>query len=709
MDTDQVLLSPPPVSSVDKFLSSRSSTNNKKTSARTSSASSPPVSSSLKKRKRSLQQQQQQNERNKKENNNGAKFNGSSQRMMKRSKSQTTSNVTNHDQVTISTPYRKSNRTLERNSNKQTKSVTKISEQRTQHQTMITSMKERYYYTPFPPQSSSTEGMMHVGRIIFPTSSLFNNSNDGMNSRSMNDGIESSILPFLMLPHQETSPSPSPTTTPIPIPPASKTNNSSSSLSSSSNSNENILLANQLIMLPRNNNEIETMNQSDHIQTWKFQSPQEHCKLTLSNKECKQIRKEISLTNQNTTTSGHDHLFLQQQDQKHDAFLNHGEQSDHSIISLPTMNMMLSTMNAGLILYNPSYYHDHSHRQNRCRHHSQGNRNIDSTERKESCAWWILRPFSLSKSYLIPLPFLSSTPPSPLVSPLTLSSMIKSQFVHPEQKSRNESQMFFENEVANDVKDMKKSINNQDGQNSSTPTPVSMVSMNQNSNGYSKQEETVKSLCIPEIIYDSNSMKRTWEMVLLKYNDFLFSTNGDDIIAQLTSFIRCEMMPLFKGIFLSLPSFNPKQDVGTGVDTLLHDNILEKLFRAPIPTNFDVDGKNKKDDEASKEITSIFMTKVQLTSCVRNRDTNKISQTCRRLLELQIIARVELYQFLYNETNREIFEKLPQYEVNIILLRELYGCMVTGGKGKATITGKVGAVLLTINSFTAIFSITFTA
>ena len=114
---------------------------------------------------------------------------------------------------------------------------------------------------------------------------------------------------------------------------------------------------------------------------------------------------------------------------------------------------------------------------------------------------------SLSKSYLIPLAFLSSTPPSPLVFPLTLSSMKKSQFVHPEQKSWNESQIFFENEVANDVKYMKKSINNQDEQNSSNPTPVSIDSTNQNSNGYSKQEETVKTLCIPEIIYDSNSIK----------------------------------------------------------------------------------------------------------------------------------------------------------------------------------------------------------
>ena len=85
--------------------------------------------------------------------------------------------------------------------------------------------------------------------------------------------------------------------------------------------------------------------------------------------------------------------------------------------------------------------------------------------------------------------------------------MKKSQFVHPEQKSWNEPQIFFENEVANDVKYMKKSINNQDEQNSSNPTPVSIDSTNQNSNGYSKQEETVKTLCIPEIIYDSNSIK----------------------------------------------------------------------------------------------------------------------------------------------------------------------------------------------------------
>ncbi len=455
---------------------------------------------------------------------------------------------------------------------------------------------------------SSSERQTTQGQIRFPKTSTFNTSTGG---------IPGDDHDFIL--HFDTLSSP-----PISVQNCDVNDKSSLSTLPKCFTFE----AHQIITLPpsptKHSAKVSSYNDTEYNRSWSFQPHDEQNELKLTTSEYQLLQEKIHLKS--------DHPIIIQDRTMH------MPSSSQPLLSLTTLNIILSTMNAGLLIS--------------C---------LDQTNQQCSC--YILLSQSISQSKLIYLPFLQL---SNLLGNTTtqkpLSSMGRDQLIPTGIPKKHHGKVMKVTPMKND---------HDQHENNDKQIPISSCTKNNKNNAHSKPTCTLSD-------FDVRDYKSKWNDVTTKYKAFLLNNNTptaeSESISERLTFVQNELYPLFQKIVLygintdSVDTNEPIIDTKNLLSTLLRESIsLRKRDESNnTPTEKNLNSQNDKH-------VSLLMTKAELMSCIMNRkirsnfstttekdedddntdkdkdngmelESNKFYQ---QLLDFQILFRLELYSLFY--------------------------------------------------------------
>lgn len=498
------------------------------------------------------------------------------------------------------------------------------------------------------------------GQIRFPKSSIFNTSTDG------NPGNDHDfILHFDTL------------LSPISDQNCNRSDRSSLSMLPKCFTFE----AHQIITLPpssfKNTAKMSSYDDTEKCnRSWSFQPHDEHNELKLTNSEYQMLYEKIHLSflPKQNTFSTNDHQIIIQDRTIHTP----SSSSSQPPLSLTTLNIILSTMNAGIL--------------------------ISCLDQSNPCSWYILISQSISQSKLIHLPFLELSNLGNTTTQKQLSSIGQEQLIRTgiNIPKKQKGKVMKVTPMKND---------NDQHSNNNKQKPTSSCTNNKNNfqckeicDNLSKSTSTLSD-------FDVRDYKSKWNDVTIKYKAFLLNDNTSILESESTSerltFVQNELYPLLQKIVLSgmnadsVDTNEPIIDTKNLLNTLLRESILLKNRDESnnAPTEENLNSQNDKH-------VSLLMTKAELMSFIMNRkirsnfstkiekdegdntdkdkdndngvhlDSDKFYQ---QLLEFQILFRLELYALFYCQDQ--------VVAMNDICLQ--YGDIVRKKKNKRKAKGKV--------------------
>lgn len=496
------------------------------------------------------------------------------------------------------------------------------------------------------------------GKILFPMSMLFN---ENVQSSKLNDTCNQKSFGLLSF---ETLVRSSSTT---------KTNNVC-------NAN---LIAQQIVILD------SSIDKS--VRPWQFQT---HHDTILPKDEYDMLCKTVSTTQHEqdvTTTTTNNNNYQYRVVVEENLHLNaqtHQQTPHHLTLSLPTLNIMLSTMNAGILVYDQDYG------------------DVTSNEHDKITCWWMLFPHSISSSVLIPLPFVSLSPPNPSGWPTTSVSQ-PITLTKPKNKTKVAKITPMKDETIPSMNIDVEDVNNANSSVRKETTSNERPSSHRTENSLQKTEHQE-----PNHIFDSSDYKSKWNEVIKEYQNCLYSASqhdsndtaasSDSHMNPSYSFIKDNLYPCLYRIILS--AFKSNQDIE---DEVGKKNVLSILLREASLLDVSSNGHNLTEEKHDGADITILMTKAEMMSCIMarkvnsnnsevpsngdklNTDTKNVpdqkqeeNSFYQRLFEMQIYLRMELFQLLYGKEYTQINGLFSLEQIHVQDLCAQYGAMIGKKKSK---------------------------